>query len=346
MTVRAPWFVLLLFTLAIPAPLSAQSSTTGATRAPRRTASLAGRIIHPEGAAAEGARIAVYAVVEGAAGAIVATAVSNYEGRYEISGLPPGLFMVGVTALNGAGFGGPVKRPAIPPVETFYPGVVERDRAQSITTFEGLPTEGIDVWLAPAPQRFSISGRIYWPPDVQVERLIIEYGGPDAVRRGIWHVSDPGGLFTIDGVGPETYVLQARAETSTGPMVGLAATTVGIGPVEDLRLMLRPPGSIEGRIIAEGATPMPAAALRITPVQTLLTLSPLYPVADARVQDDGSFTIDQVMGDYTLAVEGLPRGWRVVRMTRDGAALPGDRLVVAAEERVSGVEIIVGRGSP
>jgi hypothetical protein len=164
--------------------LLAQSGGARAAGGPRRTASIAGRIIHPEGAAAENARVAIYAVREGAAAAIVGTTTSSYDGRYEVTGLPPGTFMVGVTPRRMSGFGGDLKRAPSVPVETFYPGVTERERAQPITVFEGIPAEGIDVWLAPAAQRFSIHGRIFWPDGVgDVENLRIAACGTSTIRE-------------------------------------------------------------------------------------------------------------------------------------------------------------------
>ena len=345
MRVRAELVVLMVLALGATTSASAQTSASSASRTPRGTATIAGRIIHADGAAADGARIAVYAAVEDAPGAVVAMATSGYDGRYEVGGLQAGAYMIGVTPLKGGGFGGAVKRPATPPVETLYPGVIERDRAVAVTVFDGVPTEGIDVWLAPAPQRFSISGRIHWPEGVDVQRLTIEYGGPDAIRRGIWHVSDPGGLFTIDGVSHETYVLLTRGETATGPLIGLASTTVGAGSVEDVRITLRAPGAIEGRVVSEGDTRMPAAALRVVASQALLRLSPIYPDDAVTVADEGRFTIEHLAGEYVLRVEGLPAGWRVKRIVRNGVAAAGDRLSVAAGERVAGVEVVVGWGS-
>jgi hypothetical protein len=344
MRVRAELVVLLVLVLAATAAGSPQTSATSTNRTPRRTGSIAGRIIHPEGAAADGARIAVYAVVEDAPGAIVATATSGYDGRYEVNGLAAGTFMVGVTPLKGGGFGGEVKRPPVPPVETLYPGVLERERAVPVTVFDGVPTEGIDVWLAPAPQRFSISGRIYWPEGVEVERVTIEYGGPAAIRRGTWYVYDPGGLFTIEGVGQETYVLLARGETASGPLIGIASTTVGVGSVEDMRVVLRAPGTLEGHVVTEAGAALPATALRVMATQTLLRLSPLYPTEAVAVGDQGRFTIEHLAGHYALGVEGLPPGWRVKRIVRNGVAA-ADAITVGAGERVTGIEIVVGHGS-
>lgn len=341
MHIRA-YLVGLLLAGLVGATLSAQTGA-GANGAPRRTGSIAGRVLHPDGAAADGAQVAVYAVREGAAAAIAGTAASRYDGHYEVTGLPAGTFMVGVTPRKGGGFGGETKRPAGTPAETFYPGVAHRDDALAVTVFEGVPAEGIDVWLSPAPQRFSISGRVSWPEGVNAENVIIEYSGPE-MRRGVWQVHDPGGLFTITGAAQGTYVLFARGETPGGPLLGIASTDVAVGPVEDVRLALRSPGRIDGRLVVEGSAPV-STTFRLSPVQTLLTLSPLYPIDDVAPASDGRFELKHVMGEYTIEVHGLPPGWRIKRIARNAAALAANRIVVLPGEHVTGVEVLIGMGA-
>ena len=192
--------------------------------------------------------MAIYAVREGAPAAIVATATSSYDGRYEVTGLPAGRFIVGVTPQRIRGFGGDSRRPSTPPAETLYPGTTDRMKAQPVPVFDGMPTEGIDVWLEPAAQRYSIGGRVSWPEGAGVEDVAIEYGGPEAVHHGVWYVRDPGGLFTIEGASRGTYVLLARAETAKGPLLGIAATDVSHDSVHDVRITLRTPGTIQGRV--------------------------------------------------------------------------------------------------
>jgi len=87
---------------------------TGTRASSRKSASIAGRVIHADGAAAESARIAVYAVREGAPAAIVGTAISSYDGRYEVTGLAAGRFVVGVTPQRVRGYGGDSRRLATP----------------------------------------------------------------------------------------------------------------------------------------------------------------------------------------------------------------------------------------
>jgi hypothetical protein len=335
----------LLLALSISADASAQTNGARGNGGPRRSASIAGRVIQADGAAADGARVAVYAVREGVAAAIVGTATSAYDGRYEVTGLPAGAFMVGVTPRKASGFGGDLKRAPAAPVETFYPGIPDRDRAEAITVYEAVPAEGIDVWLAPAPQRFSIGGRIFWPDGVDVENIVIEYGGADGVRKGVWYVHDPGGLFTIDGAAQGTYVLMARGDTAAGPLIGLASTDVALGPVEDVRIVLRAPGSIEGRLVVDGPGTATVTGYRVSPLQTLITLSPVYPVETGTVAEDGRFMLHHVAGEYALTVLGLPDGWRVKRILRNGTLVTSNRIVVPPGERITGVEIVIGAGT-
>ena len=318
--------------------LSGQS----AARASRRTASIAGRIIHADGAAAEGARVAVYAMREGAPAAVVATTTSAYDGRYEVAGLPAGQLAVGVMPQRVRNFGGDSRPLSTGPIETFYPGTTDRLKAQPLAVFEGIATEGIDIWLEPTAQRYAISGRVSWPEGMTVENVVIEYGSAEEdVHSGVWYVSDPGGLFTITGASRGTYVLLARADAPGGPLMGIAATDVANDSVQDVRLILRKPGTIEGRVVIEGTGGPDPSSVRLTPTHTLLTPSPLYLPSEATPDGTGRFTMPHLLGEFTIAVNGLPPGWRVRRVTRTGSTLPESRVAVRAEERVTGIEIYI-----
>lgn len=311
---------------------------------PNRTSgSIAGRIIHSDGAAAEGARVAVYAVRDGAPAAVAGTAVSAHDGRYEVLGLPAGEFVVGVTPQRIRGFGGDSRRLTTKPIETLYPGTTDRMKAQRIMVFDGIPTEGIDIWLEPEARRYSISGRVFWPDGLSPENVIIEYGGPD-VPQGLWYVNDPGGLFTVEGASRGRYVLLARGETRKGPLIGIVSTDVANDSVHDVRLILRQPGSIEGRVVVEGRAGADVPGLRLTATHAMLKLSPLYPVEESALDAANRFTLSNLLGEYTLSANGLPSGWRVRRITRGGAALSGNRISVLPGERVTDIEVIVGNG--
>jgi hypothetical protein len=73
-----------------------------------------------------------------------------------------------------------------------------------------------------------------------------------------------------------------------------------------------------------------------------LTLSALYPVADATPDNSGRFTMPHLLGEYTITIHGLPPGWRVRRVLRAGAAVPDNHVTVLAGERVTEVDVVIG----
>ena len=228
-----------------PSPLQAR---------PGRTRRIAGRIIHAEGAAAEGARVAVYAVREGAPG-------GNRRDGHQLATtgdmrspvfLPVDL-LVGVTPQRDPRF-----RRRLPPPDVSGDGNAvsrhhrpnegaadRRIRRHGHRGYRHLARTGRPALLDQRPRVVARRRRLS-------RNVVIEYGGPEDVHRGIWYVTDPGGLFTVEGASRGTYVLLARADTPNGPLIGIAATDVTNDSVQDVRLTLRPPGSIEGRIVVEG----------------------------------------------------------------------------------------------
>jgi hypothetical protein len=289
---------------------------------------IAGRISHPDGTPAPDAP--VFAAVVGRDGALreVTSAMSGWDGQYQLTGVAPGEYVIGAR-LN-----------ARAPV-TFYPGTAAVAERRTVTVFDRIPAGGIDIWLEPLPQRYTVAGRIYWPEGRTIDNLAIEYGGPANPRMGIWYVFDPGGLFAIDGAPPGTMVLLARADSDAGPLIGMASTHVSVSEIDDIRIDLERPGSVEGRVTF--TMPRPASAEpRVALTHALLRVSPLYPVEDGPLDREGRFRIAQARGQYTFTVSGLPDGWRVLRVLRSGRELPGGRVTVGVAEQVSGLELVVG----
>jgi hypothetical protein len=290
---------------------------------------IAGRISHPDGTPVPDAP--VFAAVAGAGGQLrtVATAVSAWDGQYRLAGLAPGQYVIGARL-----------KPAAP--VTYYPSAADARRRQAITVFDGVPAEGIDIWLQPLPQRYSVSGRIYWPEGRSLSNLAIEYGGPSNPNKGIWYVFDPGGLFSIDGTPPGPMVMLARADTDAGPLIGIASTDVSVAPVEDVTIVLAPPGSIDGRVVFERPLPAGHATPEVVLVHSLLAVSSLYPTESGAVDASGRFHIASARGVYGFRLEGLPAGWTVKRVRRNGRNVSIDRLTVGAGEVVTGVEVMAG----
>ena len=317
----------------------------------RRAASIAGRVIRPDGSAAPNVQVQAALQTRGRQSLLEATAKTQFDGRYEIAGLPPGEYLVGAMSV-------PTRQPfdaaKTTPEErnravtslasahwSWYPGVPDSEPGTVVTVLEGVNAEGIDIWLTPA-QRFDVSGRVFWPVGVGVENITIDYGDPGGARSGVWFVSDPGGLFTLSGIAPGALTLLVRAETDQGAMLGIASTEVAVDSVEDVRIVVDRPGLISGRIVYEGNVPQASRATSIMAVQKLLKVSALYPVPESQVDSSGRFELPGTIGEYEFAFDGLAPGLRIERVTRNGRALPMNRIGVAAGEVVRDIEIVVG----
>ena len=210
------------------------------------------------------------------------------------------------------------------------------------SVFEGIPADGIDIWLDPG-ERYSISGRILWPEGINAENIVIEYANLSAQRSGLWTVPEPGDLFRITGVPPGTVVLLARADSDRGPLAGVVTTEVNVDEIGHLELRLGPPGIVEGRIVYETPVPATGRATRIAIKQRLLPVSPLYPVSESRVESDGRFRIEHALGEYEFEIAGLPAGLRVTRIRQHGRSIGNGRIRVTSGETLTDLELVVGK---
>ena len=320
-----------------------------------RTATIAGRVIRPDGSAAPDVRVQV-AIRTGTERRplIEAVTTSQFDGRYEITGLPPGEYLVG--AMNVAmptrrGFdANTTTREDFTRAVTsaamshwsWYPGVPESEPGNSVTVLEGVNAEGIDIWLTPS-QRFYVSGRVFWPVGVAVESVSIDYGDPDGTRSGLWLVADPGGLFTLSGIAPGALTMLVRADTDQGTLMGLATTEVSVDSVEDVRITVDRPGVVSGRIVYEGNVAASSRAMSLVALQKLLKVSALYPVPASGIDSNGRFELRNTVGEYEFDLEGLGAGLSIKRVMRNGRTLAINRIGVAPGETIRDVEIIVGR---
>jgi hypothetical protein len=320
----------------------------------RRTARIAGRIIRPDGSAAPDTRVGV-APRSRLFPLFDTMTTSQYDGRYEVAGLPPGEYVVVAmpgmrqpsASVDSVSFQSGVRASttgASPPVDrtTWYPGVADGAKASSVTVLEGIDTEGIDIWLTPA-QRFNVSGRVFWPVGTLAENIAIDYGDPAGTSNGVWLVSDPGGLFTIAGIAPGSLTLLVRADSSEGTLIGMASTEVTMDSVEDVRIIVDRPGRIAGRIVYEGNVPSSGRATSIVAVQKLLKVSALYPVPESTVDSSGRFVLPGLVGEYEFALDGLQQGLAIKRVRRNGRPLPTNRIGISGGEDFRDIEIVVGQ---
>jgi hypothetical protein len=253
-----------------------------------------------------------------------------FDGQYAITGIPPGRYLVLVRVV---GADAPVEGR---PHATLFPGVPTTEPGTAVDVFSGVPLEGVDIWLQPSPRRFQVTGRVVDPKDRPLENVAIEFGEARTRADSVWTLSDPGGLFTLERVPPGSVVLRARADSPDGPLVGIASVVLAVESAQDLRIEVREPGRVRGRVVASGA-PLPAG-MRVALVPVILRPSALYPAVDAAVDRSGAFEAIGSVGEHELVVHGLPAGWVVRRVPTS--------LWLTSGATIGDVRVEIGPGAP
>jgi len=147
----------------------------------------------------------------------------------------------------------------------------------------------------------------------------------------------------LSGIVPGPLTMLVRAETDQGTLMGVATTEVTVDSVEDVRIVVDRPGLVPGRVVYEGNVPASSRASALVAHQTLLKVSALYPAPESSIDSSGRFELRNAVGEYEFDLEGLGAGLSIKRVTRNGRALPANRLGVAAGETIRDLEIVVGR---
>jgi hypothetical protein len=272
------------------------------------TGEIAGRVLRPDGLPQPDAEV-VLAQRAPSGGLRQLTrwrARTGFDGRYAITGVTPGRYLVLVRPI------GSDVAVAGRPAATLFPHVPVNEAGTLVEVVAGLSTEGIDVWMVPSPRRFTITGRVFGPEGSTFDSLVLETGRPGARATDVWTSTEPGGLFTIDPAPAGTLVIKARATIGDRVLTGLAATTVAANPIEDVRITVRPLVEVSGRIRVTPPALLPAG-LSISLVTQAIEPTPLYPAAESPVDAEGRFRVAADAAPLRIVVRGLPDGWRAVR---------------------------------
>jgi hypothetical protein len=297
----------LLLCSCVAAPAAAQPAPSG------RAGSIGGRVLRPDGVPQPEAEVvAARRGRDGRLRLLPWRARTAFDGRYDIAGVPAGRYLVLVRIVGGDS---PM---AGRPLATLFPGVSTTEPGTAVEVFAGVPVEGVDIWLLPAPRRFQVEGRVIDLQGRALENVSLEFGPPHTRADSVWTVTDPGGLFALSGVPPGPLVLRARADGPTGPLIGVASTELAVESAQDLTVVVREPVRVRGRLQPAGDAPLPAG-LRVSMVPTLLRPSALYPAEAVAPGANGRFELTSAAGEHELQVEGLPPGW-TVRRVRHGAS--------------------------
>ena len=239
--------------------------------------------------------------------------LSDANGQYSLTDLPPGSYTVSVTRTGFA-------------PQTYAHG--RSTIATPIVVTAGQSVPGIDFALVPGG---SISGRVLDEDGSPFAGAIVDAlvtrsdNGTDTFRSVASSQTDDRGDFRLFGLAPGQYYISAvdpafRAiSTPKGvlhysptyfPGVPFAdqakavvVTGTGEAPKVEFRLRLVPPARVTGRLTADDGKPLFSAAIIMSPIEGAGV--PMVPPRDTKLLPDGSFSFGEVVpGHYQIRARG------------------------------------------
>jgi hypothetical protein len=237
----------------------------------------------------------------------VRTVMTDKEGRYRITNLPAGRFLVAA---------------GLPGQDTYYPDAVDAHGAKAITLAAGA-TESADFTLV-APLAGRISGRVAPGPEPGVME--------NASLSGVFLTElvetpvRPDGTFEFGRVPEGTYLVDLFP---TVPGLKSVLFDVDTNDVSNLRLIRPKLYTVSGRFnVAKG--PLPWALLAFYTDTS-------YAAAD--IKDDGTFTVKLHSATHLTDLAGMPSDYEMTRIRLGNQDIT--KGLVVGDRNVSGLVIDV-----
>ncbi len=202
-------------------------------------------------------------------------------------------------------------KPDIRPVKTYYPDAPNIESATALDIKAGQDLSGMDIRLRTAPT-YHIRGKIVGPlPDGTNDRLQVNASARGDDEMGFMVLGGTGAAkdrsFDIAGVAPGPYTVTVFSPNGPPKTLGHQEVDVGQGDVNNVQVMIVPPGTVHGQVSFDGNAPAGTSSANLKNVH--LFLYPADPTAvmfgnnNISVKDDGTFTMDSVTpGKYYLNV--------------------------------------------
>ncbi|HSL21065.1 MAG TPA: carboxypeptidase-like regulatory domain-containing protein [Vicinamibacterales bacterium] len=282
---------------------------------------------------------------------------TNDRGEFRVWSLAPGEYYVAAVSSERMFFAGPMAPPD--PAEssgyapTYFPGTASVDEAQRVAVGPGQEVNGIDFTMV-TTRTASVSGTVLSSDGRPMTRASVmltlraamEAGGP---MSPFGSGTDEKGNFTVMGVPPGEYMIQARSDRGMGedrgdPEMATAAVTVAGEDVRNLMLVATRGVRVSGRVVFETSPPsgsmtslniffQPAAD---EPMMMMMMGGP----GNTPVTEQNTFEARGILGRRRIVLSGLASGW-ALKSVRIGGTDVTDTGFEFGKENVSNVELLV-----
>jgi protocatechuate 3,4-dioxygenase beta subunit len=317
-----------------------------------RPATIAGTVFDEAGDPIEGAIVRAFALetiggqrrLVGARGASPPT---DDLGRYRVSGLAPGHYLIAAFVGQITGTEVSVSLPGY--ATTYFPGT-------------GDAAEGQPIALGPA-QQADADFSLVRVKTARVAGRALDAAG-DPITGGIALLPsrrsrtilpatfgariDPDGSFEFSNVAPGEYVLQVSRHRQGGWNEGESASllvAVNGDDVTDLELRTSRGSTLTGRIVVDAGSVKPRD-LEISPIAADPDLVPTFagPAARASIDDQLRFELAGLRGPRRLRVLRLPPGFALEAIRHDGIDITDEVVTFGKpDESLADVEIMLTR---
>ena len=312
------------------------------------------------------------------------TATTNDLGQYRIYGLPPGEYYVSATlrgtqemmvmemavaaAVRASTIDG-ADTPRSGYAPTYYPGTPNGTEAQKLSLAVGQEAQNTDFGLVPV-KLSRISGTVIGSEGRPLEGVMVSAtprssaASPMIFPSASASRTDRNGTFTLNGVAPGDYTLNARTTLVTtssgdGDRMVFTMTRVagggGDGQSEFGSIPLSVSGddmsnvviatskgtTVSGRVVYEGGSKPNANTLRISAAEADAE-GPLGMLGgSSSVTAEGTFEIKGLAGQRIFRVSNIPAGWVLKAVRLNGNDITDNGLDIRASEPVSGLEVVL-----
>jgi hypothetical protein len=274
--------------------------------------------------------------------------VTDDDGEYRIRALNPATYFVMAVSNDTWTQAAGDRQDVMSYAPTYHPGAASASEARAVAVGVGQRLIGIDIALVPgrAARLAGIARDSQGRPlqNVNVEQ---SFRGPTGASfSSVGNASVlPDGTFIVRDVPPGEYALNASA---TGSAESVRQPIVVTGEDVDGIILTATSGwRISGQVIAEDGTapPIPRERLRVTGRMISWPFGRGTPGArnpsDDLVAEDWTFRTTALFGAAQIRVAGLPEGWGVKGIYREGRDITDTIEDLASGEELAGVQIVL-----
>jgi hypothetical protein len=154
-------------------------------------------------------------------------------GRFEVSRLPPGRYLLGINLIGD--FQSDRRYP-----RTFYPGTQREEEAAYLTVGTNRRVSGVTLRLPIKVLQAPITGTVVWPDGRPIRGASVSIQSGPGMEGFWWTYTDAKGRFTLRGLIGKPHEIRVHVEREREVYLGGPITAVVTRALRPLRIVVKP----------------------------------------------------------------------------------------------------------